>query len=87
MDAPLKFGGQISARPDGPEETVTVGEIIEQLTGFVRRQFPIFIFFIACSLALGLCLSRYHATELHLARDVADRLEQSAHIAATGGAA
>ncbi|HEY1579296.1 MAG TPA: polysaccharide biosynthesis tyrosine autokinase [Terracidiphilus sp.] len=55
MDAPLKFGGQIGARlgPEGLKETVALSEVIEQLAGFIRRQFPIFVFFIACSLALG----------------------------------
>jgi polysaccharide biosynthesis transport protein len=55
MDAPLKFGRQADARvgSEGPVETVTISEIIEQLIGFVRRQFPIFVFIIACSLALG----------------------------------
>lgn len=55
MDAPLKFGGQAGARlgSEGAEESVAVSELIEQLRGFVRRQFPIFVFVIACSLALG----------------------------------
>jgi polysaccharide biosynthesis transport protein len=55
MDAPLKFGGQAGARlaPEGPDDALAVSDLIEQLTGFVRRQLPIFVFFIACSLALG----------------------------------
>src|SRR5262249_21635052 len=55
MDAPLKFGGQAGARlaPESPEDAFAISDLIEQLTGFVRRQLPIFIFFIACSLALG----------------------------------
>src|SRR5580658_9948668 len=56
MDAPLKFGRQADARvgSEGPgDDASTFSEIVEQLTGFVRRQFPIFIFIIACSLALG----------------------------------
>jgi len=56
MDAPLKFGGQTVAQsePHRPEDNFAIAELIEQLTGFVRRQFPIFIFITACSLALGL---------------------------------
>ena len=57
MDAPLKFGGRNTDRYDGqdrPDDTVTIAELLEQLTGFVRRQFPIFVFVIACSLLLGL---------------------------------
>ncbi|MDX3969777.1 MAG: polysaccharide biosynthesis tyrosine autokinase [Bradyrhizobium sp.] len=55
MDARLKFGGQSGARiePDRLEETVTISELVEQFTGFIRRQFPIFIFFLACALAVG----------------------------------
>src|SRR5579871_4744530 len=55
MDAPLKFGGQAGARlePEGPEDAFAISELIEQLTGFVRRQFPIFVFIIACSVVLG----------------------------------
>ena len=55
MDARLKFSGQSGARiePDRLEETITISELVEQFTGFIRRQFPIFIFFLACSLAVG----------------------------------
>lgn len=55
MDAPVKFGGEAGARigQEAPEQAITISELIEQLTGFLRRQYPIFIFFIACSLALG----------------------------------
>jgi polysaccharide biosynthesis transport protein len=56
MDAPLKFGGQAVAQlePHRPEDSFAIAELIEQLVGFVRRQFPIFIFITACSVALGL---------------------------------
>lgn len=56
MDVPLNFNRQGNVRPEreGPEDSFTITGIIEQLTGFVRRQFPIFIFIVACSLALGL---------------------------------
>jgi polysaccharide biosynthesis transport protein len=56
MDAPLKFGGQAVAQsePHRPEDSFAIAELIEQLTGFIRRQFPIFLFITACSLALGL---------------------------------
>jgi polysaccharide biosynthesis transport protein len=55
MDAPLNFSRQAAVRlqPDSPDEVYTASEYIEQLTGFVRRQFPIFIFVTACCLALG----------------------------------
>jgi polysaccharide biosynthesis transport protein len=35
-------------------ESVYISELVEQLTGFLRRQYPIFVFVIACTLALGL---------------------------------
>ncbi|MFT4115674.1 polysaccharide biosynthesis tyrosine autokinase [Bradyrhizobium sp.] len=55
MDARLKFSEQPGARmvPDGSDDAVPITDLIDQLTGFVRRQFPIFIFFVACSLAVG----------------------------------
>jgi succinoglycan biosynthesis transport protein ExoP len=56
MDAPLNFNKQIGDRfeREGSAESISLKEIVEQLTGFVRRQFPIFVFFIACALGLGL---------------------------------
>ena len=56
MDAPLNFDRHGSARFEQPVagDSFTVSEVVEQLTGFVRRQFPIFVFIVACSLALGL---------------------------------
>lgn len=55
MDARLKSGGLTSAQPEeGPESAFSIAEIVEQLTGFVRRQYPTFVFVIACCLALGL---------------------------------
>lgn len=56
MDAPLKFGVQGGAQLEssGADETFSVAEVIEQLSGFVRRQFPIFIFVTACCVALGI---------------------------------
>src|SRR5579872_1114376 len=35
-------------------ESVSISELVEQVTGFVRRQFPIFLFIIACAISLGL---------------------------------
>ena len=32
----------------------SISDLIDQATGFVRRQFPIFVFILACSLVLGL---------------------------------
>lgn len=56
MDAPLNFApqGNVRFERDQPEESFAVSESIEQLTGFLRRQYPVFIFIIACSIALGL---------------------------------
>jgi succinoglycan biosynthesis transport protein ExoP len=56
MDAPLKFGSKGGAQfeLEGLEDSFSIAETIEQLTGFVRRQFPIFAFIIACCIALGL---------------------------------
>jgi polysaccharide biosynthesis transport protein len=34
-------------------EVVSLARIVEQVSGFVRRQFPIFAFILACTLALG----------------------------------
>ena len=56
MDMPLNFKRQDGARfeLDRPEESFAISEVVEQLSGFLRRQFPIFVFIVACSLALGL---------------------------------
>ena len=35
-------------------ESVSISELVEQITGFVRRQLPIFLFITACSIGLGL---------------------------------
>ena len=35
-------------------ESITLSELLEQLTGFLRRQFPIFVFIVICTMALGL---------------------------------
>ena len=43
---------------DQPErvlvESVSISELVEQLSGFVRRQFPIFLFIIAAAAGVGL---------------------------------
>jgi succinoglycan biosynthesis transport protein ExoP len=57
MDAPLNFNKQISNRFERekvPEDSRGLSEVIEQLTGFIRRQLPIFVFVVGCSVALGL---------------------------------
>ena len=59
MDAPLNFNKQISdrferERSEVPERPIVLSEIFEQLTGFVRRQLPIFVFGIACAVSIGL---------------------------------
>jgi succinoglycan biosynthesis transport protein ExoP len=58
MDVPLNFNKQGNGRREleakGSEDFSTISEIAEQLVGFVRRQFPIFVFIVSCSIALGL---------------------------------
>ena len=56
MDAPLNFNAKNNLRlaREESEHSIPLSEVVEQLTGFVRRQYPIFVFFIACSLCLGL---------------------------------
>jgi succinoglycan biosynthesis transport protein ExoP len=43
----------LSPEPGLIAESLSISEIIEQLTGFVRRQFPIFLFVCACAIGLG----------------------------------
>lgn len=38
----------------GLTDTASISELVEQVTGFVRRQLPIFLFITACSIGLGL---------------------------------
>jgi polysaccharide biosynthesis transport protein len=59
MDAPLNFNKQIDdrigrERPEIPADSIGLSEVVERLTGFVRRQFPIFVFVLACAIGLGL---------------------------------
>jgi succinoglycan biosynthesis transport protein ExoP len=57
MDVPLNFnrpGGARFDRETPTEDSFTISEVIEQLSGFVRRQFPIFVFIASCCVALGL---------------------------------
>jgi len=57
MDAPLKFGRQVAPPLESDisfEPAFSISETIEMLTGFLRRQYPIFVFIISCCLALGL---------------------------------
>lgn len=56
MNAPLKINAQNNDRfeREGAEPSIAFSDIVEQLTGFIRRQLPIFIFVIACAFALGL---------------------------------
>jgi polysaccharide biosynthesis transport protein len=55
MDAPLKFIRQVEAplSPQGPDDVYSISELLEQLTGFLKRQYPLFIFITACCVALG----------------------------------
>jgi succinoglycan biosynthesis transport protein ExoP len=59
MDAPLNFNKQIRdrfepERADQSGDSFALGDMIEQIIGFVRRQFPIFVFIVACAIALGI---------------------------------
>lgn len=55
MDIPLKLTRRPNAQewnaPD--QQDLSISEIVEQLTGFIRRQYPIFVFVTVCCLALG----------------------------------
>jgi succinoglycan biosynthesis transport protein ExoP len=55
INAPLNFN-QSTERVDRepPADSITLSELFEQLVGIIRRQFPIFVFVIACVTALGL---------------------------------
>jgi succinoglycan biosynthesis transport protein ExoP len=56
MDAPLNFDRHSNAKPvqDESADLFNISELVEQLSGFVRRQLPIFLFIVPCSIALGL---------------------------------
>ena len=58
MNVPLNFNQQAGDRferekSEVPENPIVLSELLEQLTGFIRRQFPIFVFVLGCTLALG----------------------------------
>ena len=57
MDARLDYNKQISDRFErealASENALSFSELVDKLRGFVRRQFPIFAFIIACTIALG----------------------------------
>jgi polysaccharide biosynthesis transport protein len=56
MDVPLNFNRQTSDRfqSEEVEDSISLSQLAEQISGFVRRQFPIFVFIVACSVGLGL---------------------------------
>jgi polysaccharide biosynthesis transport protein len=56
MDAPLNFDRHTHAKPaqDESADLFNISELVEQLSGFIRRQLPIFLFIVPCSLVLGL---------------------------------
>jgi succinoglycan biosynthesis transport protein ExoP len=56
MDAPSLVPNRIQDRGGNipPADLGSVSDLIEQATAFARRQFPVFIFILACSLVLGL---------------------------------
>lgn len=55
MDAPSLVPNRMQDRGGNPPVTEfgSISDLIDQATGFVRRQFPIFVFILACSLVLG----------------------------------
>jgi succinoglycan biosynthesis transport protein ExoP len=56
MDAPVNFNRHAMVRleQEGSSDSFNLTDVVEQLRGFIRRQFPIFVFIMACSFALGL---------------------------------
>lgn len=56
MDVPPNFNrhGGTRLESDASESDFTLYALIEQSSGFIRRQFPIFAFITSCCLALGL---------------------------------
>ena len=79
MDAPLNFNKPISnrsapERPEVSEDTITLSDIVEQFTGIIRRQLPIFVFVFGCAIALGVVyLFTTPAPRFTVARNVAYR--------------
>jgi exopolysaccharide transport family protein len=56
MDARLDYSKPIGDRfrePTASENALSFSELVDKVRGFVRRQFPIFAFTIACTIALG----------------------------------
>ena len=56
MDVPLNFNRQSSDRfqSEESEDSISLSDLAEQVSGFVRRQLPIFVFVLACAIGLGL---------------------------------
>ncbi|HVX77239.1 MAG TPA: polysaccharide biosynthesis tyrosine autokinase [Bradyrhizobium sp.] len=54
MDMPLNFKGGARFDREASDDSFSVSDAIEELSGFVRRQFTIFVFITSCCLALGL---------------------------------
>ena len=56
MDVPLNFNRQNIDRfeREGPPESFSLSETAELISAFIRRQFPIFVFVLACAIGLGL---------------------------------
>src|ERR1700680_4829494 len=59
MDAPLNFNKHSSDRFErvgfeDSKDSLVLSELVERFAGFIRRQFPIFVFVVACAIALGL---------------------------------
>src|ERR1700678_2327550 len=59
MDVPLNFNRQNRDQRDQFEreessDSFSLPEIVESISAFIRRQFPIFVFIFSCAIALGL---------------------------------
>lgn len=56
MDVPLNFNRQSRDQfeRESPPESFSLSETAESISAFVRRQFPIFVFVLACAIGLGL---------------------------------
>ena len=62
----LEESKRVVASDIGERPTVSVSELVEQLNGFIRRQFAIFILICGCTVGLGLVyLSRRNRNIRH----------------------
>ncbi|PSO25960.1 polysaccharide biosynthesis tyrosine autokinase [Bradyrhizobium sp. MOS002] len=56
MDVPLNLVGRSApgSLSEPPGESFSLPELLEQLTDFVRRHLPLFLFIVSCAIAIGL---------------------------------